>query len=57
MSDIGYYVGYCIARSYYDAARDKQRAVKELIALPYDSTRAVRELVDRSGYLKMGEAR
>jgi hypothetical protein len=52
VSDVGYYVGYRIARSYYDAASDKRRAVRELIELPYDNAAAVRALVDRSGYLQ-----
>ncbi len=50
VSDVGYYVGYRIARAYYDAAPDKRRAVRELIELRYDDP-AVHALVDRSGYL------
>ncbi len=51
VSDVGYYVGYRIARSYYDAARDKRRAVRELIELRYNDPAAVHALIDRSGYL------
>lgn len=51
VSDVGYYVGYRIARSYYDAARDKRRAVRALIELRYDDPAAVNALIDRSGYL------
>lgn len=51
VSDIGYYVGYRIARGYYDAARDKRLAVKQLIELHYDDPAAVDALIDRSGYL------
>lgn len=51
VSDVGYYVGYRIARLHYDAARDKRRAVRELIELRYDDPAAVRALIARSGYL------
>ncbi len=51
VSDVGYYVGYRIARRYYDAARDKRRAIKELIELRYDDPASVQALIDRSGYL------
>ncbi|WP_233503689.1 hypothetical protein [Sphingomonas psychrotolerans] len=51
VSDVGYYVGYRISRRYYDAARNKRRAVKELIELHYDDPAAVNALIDRSGYL------
>ena len=53
VSDVGYYVGYRIARSYYDAARDKRRAVRELIELRYADPAAVHALIDRSGYLAL----
>lgn len=52
VSDLGYYVGYRIARSYYDAARDKRLAIKQLIELRYDDPTAVDALIARSGYLK-----
>jgi len=51
VSDMGYYVGYRIARSYYDKARDKKRAIKEMIELKYDDANAVRRFAVRSGYL------
>lgn len=51
VSDVGYYVGYRIARSYYDAARDKRLAIKQLIELRYDNPKAVHALIRRSGYL------
>jgi hypothetical protein len=52
VSDIGYYVGYRIAHSYYAAARDKRLAVEQLIELHYDAPAAVNALIRRSGYLK-----
>lgn len=51
VSDVGYYVGYRIARRYYDIAPDKRRAVKELIELRYDDPLAVRAMIVSSGYL------
>jgi hypothetical protein len=50
ISDVGYYVGYRIARSFYDGAKDKRQAVRTLIELRYDDPAAVRALIDRSGY-------
>ena len=51
VSDMGYYVGYRIARSYYDKAHDKKRAIKDMIELKYDDPKAVQRFVARSGYL------
>jgi hypothetical protein len=51
VSDVGYYVGYRIARSYYEGAADKHQAIKTLIELPYDDLAAVQALAGRSGYL------
>jgi hypothetical protein len=51
VSDIGYFVGYRIARSYYDESKDKRLAIKELIELRYDDPAAVYALIARSGYL------
>jgi hypothetical protein len=51
VSDMGYYVGYRIARSYYDKAPDKKRAIKEMIELKYDDASAVGSFAARSGYL------
>lgn len=51
VGDLGYYVGYSIARRYYDGASDKRRAIRELIGLPYDDSAAVNALIERSGYL------
>jgi hypothetical protein len=50
VSDLGYYVGYRIARAYYDAHPDKGKAVADLLELRYDDREAVDELIERSGY-------
>ncbi|WP_347093517.1 hypothetical protein [Sphingomonas parapaucimobilis] len=50
VSDLGYFVGYRIARRYYDAAGDKRAAIKTLIELPYNDPTAIRDFVRRTGY-------
>ncbi|MBA2627292.1 MAG: hypothetical protein H0U85_04715 [Gemmatimonadales bacterium] len=49
-NDIGYWVGYRIARAYYNRAADKRAALRELILLP-DADRVLRE----SGYAEYAE--
>jgi hypothetical protein len=51
-TDIGYWVGYAIAKAYYERAPDKRAAVRELILLP-DAERLLRE----SGYAAYAESR
>lgn len=48
--DLGYYVGYVIAEKYYEKARDKKLAVKEMIELDYNNPVSLVKYVDRSGY-------
>lgn len=48
--DLGYYVGYAIAEKYYEKAKDKKLAIKELIELDYNDPSAVAKYVDSSGY-------
>lgn len=50
-TDIGYWVGYRIARAYYERAADKRAAVRELLQLP-DAERLLAE----SGYAAYAEA-
>jgi len=52
VSDLGYFVGYRIARRHYDAAHDKRAAIKRLIELPYDDATAIRGFVDQTGYFQ-----
>lgn len=51
VSDLGYYVGYRIARAYHARAADKRVAIRDLIQLAYDDPVAVRKLVSASGYM------
>jgi hypothetical protein len=50
-TDIGYWVGYRIARAYYQRAPDKRAALRELILLP-DAGRVLRD----SRYAEYAEA-
>jgi hypothetical protein len=51
MRDLGYYVGYAICAQYYDGAKDKKQAIKDMIQLDYNDELAVGKFVDKSGYL------
>ncbi len=51
-ADLGYYVGYEICKSYYKNAKDKKRAVKDIIELNFDSDKAVEDFLGRSGFFK-----
>lgn len=48
--DLGYYVGYAIAEKYYEKAKDKKLAIKEMIELDYDNPIAVAKYIDSTGY-------
>jgi len=50
-SDLGYYVGYEIARGYYRQAHDKKAAIAAMIELAYDDSSAVNGFIRQSGYL------
>ncbi|WP_426669743.1 hypothetical protein ACPPVU_00585 [Mucilaginibacter sp. McL0603] len=49
--DLGYAVGYTICEKYYNDAKDKKQAIKEMIELDYNNENALAKFVDRSGYL------
>lgn len=51
VSDMGYFVGYEIAKSFYDRASDKRAAIRTMIELEYGSTTAVQDFIAKSGYL------
>ncbi len=50
MRDLGYFVGYAIAKNYYERANNKQRAVKEMIELDYNNDQALVNFVEKSKY-------
>ncbi|MEM9665355.1 MAG: hypothetical protein AAF970_10495 [Bacteroidota bacterium] len=48
--DLGYYVGYAMAKRYYEQAADTTQALAALIELDYQDPDAVDALVDATGY-------
>ncbi|QSQ26653.1 hypothetical protein JY651_17725 [Pyxidicoccus parkwayensis] len=52
VSDVGYYVGYEIAKGFYEKAADKRAAIREMIELDYADVAAVKAFIQRSGYLE-----
>lgn len=48
--DLGYYMGYAICKAYYQQAKNKKQAVKELIELDYTDERAVEACLQKSAY-------
>ncbi|MBZ4188794.1 Ig-like domain-containing protein [Niabella beijingensis] len=48
--DLGYYVGYAIAEKYYEKAKDKKQAIREMIELDYSNSVSLAAYVDASGY-------
>jgi hypothetical protein len=52
MRDLGYYMGYAICEKYYNQAKDKSRAIKEMIELEYNNSKALWKFVDKSNYFE-----
>ncbi|SNC66565.1 hypothetical protein SAMN06265337_1654 [Hymenobacter gelipurpurascens] len=48
--DLGYYMGYSICRTYYRRAKDKPRAIREMVELDYTNDQAVEAFLLKSGY-------
>lgn len=48
--DLGYYVGYAICEKYYEKAKHKKQAIKEMIELDYNDSTKLANFVDQSGY-------
>jgi len=51
-ADLGYYVGYEISKLYYQNAKDKKQAVKDIIELNYNSDKAVENFLTQSKFFK-----
>jgi hypothetical protein len=49
-SDLGYYVGHAICNAYYQAAPDKQQAIRAIIELDYANPDAVADFLKKSNY-------
>jgi hypothetical protein len=50
MRDLGYYVGFTICEKYYNAAQNKQQAIKEMIELDCNNEAILMAFIDKSGY-------
>jgi hypothetical protein len=44
--DLGYYIGYEICERYYNASKDKIKAIKTLIELDYNNEKEIAQIVD-----------
>jgi hypothetical protein len=53
-ADLGYYVGYEIAKGYYTNAKNKKQAVKDLISIDQSNAVATESLLLKSGYFPEG---
>ncbi|WP_185147259.1 Ig-like domain-containing protein [Chryseobacterium sp. KBW03] len=51
-ADLGYYVGYEICKLYYQNAKDKKQAVRDIIELNYDDDKAVEDFLIKSKFFK-----
>lgn len=49
VADLGYFIGYEICRSYYENAKNKKKAIVEIIELKYDP-QSVAEFLAKSGF-------
>ncbi|WP_199141468.1 Ig-like domain-containing protein [Pedobacter sp. ASV12] len=54
VADLGYYMGYAICKSYYKQAKDKKKAIKEIIELNYDEPALVTAFLKHSNYYPEG---
>lgn len=52
VSDLGYFMGYEICKSYYHNSVDKRQAIRDIIELNYSDTSAVENFLKKSKYYK-----
>ncbi len=52
MRDLAYFVGYAICESYYERAKDKQKAIQEMIELDCNNAEHLYAFVDASGFFE-----
>ncbi|MBV8252378.1 MAG: hypothetical protein JO154_07195 [Chitinophaga sp.] len=50
MGDLGYFMGYTICKSYYQHAKDKKKAIKDIITLDYSNQAAILKFLEDSKY-------
>jgi hypothetical protein len=49
-ADLGYFVGYAICKSYYEHAKDKKAAIRDMIQVDYERPDKLDDFLKRSGY-------
>mgnify|MGYP006140385067 CR=1 FL=1 len=49
-ADLGYYVGYEICKAYYQQAKNKTQAIKDIIELDFSNVQDVELFLERSGF-------
>lgn len=49
-ADLGYYVGYEICKAYYQQAKNKTQAIKDIIELDFSNDQDVELFLERSGF-------
>lgn len=50
MGDLGYFMGYMICKSYYSNYKNKEKAVKDIIELPYNDEKKVKKFLKKANY-------
>ncbi|MGV0921181.1 DUF2268 domain-containing putative Zn-dependent protease [Empedobacter falsenii] len=53
-ADLGYFIGYEICKSYYNQAKNKKQAIKDIIELNYQDEKAVENFLRKSGFYEEG---
>lgn len=53
-ADLGYFIGYEICKSYYNQAKNKKQAIKEIIELNYNDEKEVQQFLKKSKFYKEG---
>lgn len=50
-ADLGYYIGYTICKAYYEQARNKKKAIRQIIELEYENTAMLDSFIKKSRLL------
>ena len=50
VSDLGYFMGYVICKSYYNKNKNKHRAIRDIIQLRYSDKHEIKKFLRQSGY-------
>jgi len=53
-ADLGYFIGYEICKSYYNQAKNKKQAIKDIIELNYQDEKEVENFLRKSGFYEEG---